>query len=64
MTTRDIVLKVMEVRGLNVADRVMHGTMRLRVSSSLRGLRDRGSLRSGDGKNASVMWTLPKEGLR
>ena len=58
MTTRDIVLKVMEARGLNAADRVMHETMRLRVSSSLRGLRDRGQLTSGDGNGASVLWTL------
>ena len=58
MMTRDIVLKVMEARGLNAADRVMHETKRLRVSSSLRGLRDRGSLKSGDGKGSGVLWTI------
>ena len=34
MTTKDIVPKVMEVGGLDAACRVMHETMRLRVSSS------------------------------
>ena len=36
----------------------MHETIRQRVSASLRGLRDRGSLKSGDGKGASVLWTI------
>jgi hypothetical protein len=58
MTTRDIVLKVMEARGLNVADRPMHETMRMRVSASLRGLRDRGTLTSSEGRGASVLWRL------
>lgn len=58
MTTRDIVLKVMEARGLNAADRVLHEAIRLRVSASLLGLRDRGSLKSGDGKGAGVLWTI------
>ena len=58
MTTRDIVLAVMTVRGLNVADKVMHETMRMRVSASLRGMRDRGSVTSTEGRGASVLWAL------
>ena len=58
MTTRDIVLKVMEARGLNAADKPMHETMRMRVSASLRGLRDRGSVTSSEGRGASVSWAL------
>ena len=58
MTTRDIVLKIMEARGLNVADRPMAETMRMRVSASLRGLRERGTLTSSEGRGASVLWTL------
>ena len=58
MTTRDIVLKVMEARGLNTADKPMHETMRMRVSASSRGMRERGSLSSGEGKGASLLWRL------
>lgn len=58
MTTRDIVLKVMEARGLNVADRPMHEAMRMRASAPLRGLRDRGTLTSSEGRGASVLWRL------
>lgn len=58
MTTRDLVLAVMTARGLNATDKVMHETMRLRVGASLRGMRDRKILISGDGKGASVLWRL------
>ncbi len=58
MTTRDIVLAIMQARGLNTADKPMHETMRMRVSASLRGMRDRGSVLSGEGHGASLLWRL------
>lgn len=58
MTTRDIVLAVMTARGLNATDKVMHETMRMRVGASLRGMRDRSSVASGEGRGASVVWRL------
>ena len=58
MTTRDIVLAVMHARGLNTTDKPMAETMRQRVTSSLRGLRDRGTLSSCEGQGASVLWRL------
>ena len=59
MTTRDIVLAVMAARGLNTVDKPMHETMRMRVSS-LRGMRERGSVISGEGRGVSVVWTLAR----
>ena len=50
----------MEARGLNAAEKPMHETMRMRVSASLRGMRERRSLSSGEGKGASLLWRLPK----
>ena len=58
MTTRDIVLAVMTARGLNATDKPMHETMRMRVGASLRGMRDRGSVTSSEGRGASVLWSL------
>jgi len=60
MATRDIVLAVMNTRGLNATDKPMAETMRQRVTSSLRGMRERGSVASGDGKGASLLWRLPE----
>ena len=60
MTTRDIVLAVMTARGLNVTDKPMAETMRMRVSSSLRGMRERGSVTSSEGRGASILWTLAR----
>ena len=44
MSQRQIALKVMEHRGLSVADRVLYGVLRNRVGASLRGLVKRGIL--------------------
>ena len=55
ITTRDIVLKVMQARGLNTADKPMAKTMRMRMSSSLCSLQDRGTLTSSEGRGSSVM---------
>ena len=62
MTTRDIVLAVMAARGLNTTDKPMHETMRMRVASSLRRMRERGSVTSSEGRGASVLWTLRASG--
>jgi len=43
LTTREIVRVVMEARGMNTADQAMAETMRLRLATSLRKLRNRGS---------------------
>lgn len=58
MATRDIVARVIELRGLNAADREMAETMRQRVASSLRGLRQRGTVTSSEGRGANVRWGL------
>lgn len=58
VSTRDIVSKVMEARGINPADRPMAETMRMRVASSLRGLRQRGTLTSSEGRGSNVRWGL------
>jgi hypothetical protein len=58
MTTRDIVFRVMQARGLNAADKAMLYTMHCRVGTSLRGLRERGTMESSQGKGASVRWWL------
>ena len=58
MTTRDIMFRVMQARGLNATDKAMAYTMNCRVGASLRGLRQRGTLQSSQGKGASVKWWL------
>ncbi len=56
LTTRVILLRVMEARGLNAADAGMYEAMRHRVSASLRGLRERGRVRSEGKAGAGVRW--------
>ena len=58
MSQRQITLKVMEHRGLNVADRAMYGVMRNRVGASLRGLVKRGTLSQSEGAEGGVLWRL------
>ena len=58
LSHREITLRVMTARGLNVADRPLAQTMRDRVGASLRGLRGRNRLASGEGKGAGVRWRL------
>ena len=60
MTTRDVVLAAMAARGLNTADKPMAETMRMRmrVSASLRGMRERRSVISREGRGAFIVWTL------
>ncbi len=58
MATRDIVARVMGLRGLNPADRELAETMRQRVALSLRGLRQRGTLAREEGRGHGVRWGL------
>ena len=58
LSQRQLTLKVMEHRGLNVADAVLRGVMRNRVGASLRGLKKRGTLGSAEGRGAGVRWEL------
>jgi hypothetical protein len=58
LSHREITLRVMQARGLNVADRALAQTMRDRVGASLRGLRARRKLETGEGKGAGVKWGL------
>jgi hypothetical protein len=58
MATRDILLRVMEARGLNAGDKVMYEAMRGRVSSCMRGLRERGRVASEGKAGAGVRWWL------
>ena len=53
LTTRELVRAIMEARGMNTADHAMVETMRLRMASTLRKLRNRGKLVADkqDGKN-------------
>ena len=44
--TRDLVLRVMALRGLNAADKGMFDAMRGRVGASLRGMKERGRVTS------------------
>lgn len=60
MSQRQITLKVMEHRGLNVADREMYGVMRNRVGASLRGLVRRGTLAQMDAASGGVRWEVAK----
>jgi hypothetical protein len=56
LSHRELTVKIMEHRGLSVADRMMYGAMRNRVGASLRGMRERGSLASGDGPGGGLKW--------
>ena len=58
LSQRQVTLKVMEHRGLNVADRALYGVMRNRVGASLRGLKKRGTLAQAPGPGGGVRWGL------
>ena len=58
MSQRQIVLKVMEHRGLNIADRALYTIMRNRTGASLRGLVKRGTLAQSAGAGGGVRWGL------
>ena len=58
LSHREITVRVMQARGLNLADRALCQTLRDRVGASLRGMRQRGQLVSGEGKGPGVRWGL------
>ena len=58
MSHRQLTLKVMEHRGLNVADKALRVVMRNRVGASLRGLKKRGTLDTSEGAKGVVLWQL------
>lgn len=58
LSHREITQRVMTARGLNLADRALCQTMRDRVGASLRGMRERGALKSGEGSGPRVRWRL------
>ena len=58
MSQRQIALKVMEHRGLSVADRVLYRVMRNCVGASLRGLVKRGTLAQSDAASGGVRWEM------
>lgn len=58
LSHREITQRVMTARGLNLADRALCQTMRDRVGASLRGMRERGALASGEGSGRGVRWGL------
>lgn len=58
LTTREIVRAVMENRGLNTADHAMVETMRLRLASTLRKLKNRGKLVASVEAGRNMRWGL------
>jgi hypothetical protein len=58
LTTKDIALRVMAERGLNVSDPRLTWTVQKRVGASLRNLRARGTVRSEPGMGRNLAWRL------
>ena len=58
LSHREIAQRVMQARGLNLADRALCQTMRDRVGASLRGMRKRGRLVSGEESGPGTRWGL------
>ena len=58
LSHRKITVKIMQARGLNLADRAMCQTMRDRVGASLRGMREQGRLVLGGGIARAVRLKL------
>ncbi len=58
LTTRGIVRKVMEARGMNTADKAMVDTMNVRMASSLRKLLHRGKVAVAAGPPGARRWKL------
>ena len=58
LSHREVTSKVMGHRGLNVADKALYETLRLRIGASLRGMRDRGRIVFSEGRGAGVRWSL------
>lgn len=58
LTTKDLALRVMAERSLNVADPRLVRTVQKRVGASLRHLRARGLVRSDRRKGSNLGWTV------
>ena len=58
LSHRELTQRVMQARGLNLADRALCQTMRDRVGASLRGMRERGRLVTGEGIGRAVRWKV------
>ncbi len=58
LSHREITQRVMQARGLNLADRALCQTMRDRVGASLQGMRKRGRVEGGEGMGPGVRWGL------
>jgi len=58
LSHRKITQQVMMARGLNLADRALCQTMRDRVGASLRGMRERGAVRSDGERGLGVRWEI------
>jgi hypothetical protein len=58
LTTRDITLRVMAERGLNVADPRLFRTIQKRVGAALRAMRARGTALSESGRGSNLRWRL------
>ena len=58
LSHRELVIRVMTHRGMNIADKPLYETIRHRVGASLRGMRSRGRLVSGEGKGSGVRWRV------
>jgi len=58
LTTKDIALRVMAGRGLNVSDPRLTWTVQKRVGMSLRNLRTRALVRSEPGMGRNLVWRL------
>jgi len=58
LTTKDLALRSMMARGLDVADPDLVLMVRKRVGAGLRHLRERGVVQSQAGKDGSVWWRL------
>ena len=58
LTTRDITLRVMAERALNMADPRLFRTVQKRVGASLRNMRARGSVQSASGRGSNLGWRL------
>ena len=58
MTTRELTRAIMEARGMNTADHAMAETMRLRLASTLRKLKNRGKLVANVEGGKNMRWGL------
>jgi hypothetical protein len=61
LTTKDLTIRVMADRGLNIADPRLFRTIQKRVGASLRNMRARGRVVSAPGKGSNLTWGLGQQ---